>query len=160
MPLVWKTSRPAPDPFAAGAGDRTEYQVHYANSTAVDPVDLEAAIAEVVQKALGFSEANRGERSARLLFLWDVVYAELTVVYTDDSMMYDARHVTKCDFPELDEEGTAEALSDEIRRMIGASVAQFRDGLLPASLPVFYSRQDRATAGDDFEAQPLTSGSG
>jgi hypothetical protein len=158
MPLVWKASKPAPDPFEAIAGDWTEeYQVHLAVSPAVDPVDIEAAIVEVVKKALSFFEANRGERSARLLFLWDVVYADLTVVYTDDSMMYDARHVTKCHFPELDKAGTAEALSDRIRRMIGSSVAQLRHGFIPARMHAFYSCEDRASvAPEDFEVQQLT----
>ena len=30
MPLVWKSAKPAPDPFEAVAGDLTEYQVHLA----------------------------------------------------------------------------------------------------------------------------------
>jgi hypothetical protein len=157
MALLWETSRPAPDPFEAIAGDRTEYQVHLAKSPAVDPLDIEAAIVEVVKKALSFFDANRGERSARLLFLWDVVYADLTVVYTDDSMMYDARHVTKCYFPALDGAGTAEALSEKTRRMIGTAVAQFRHGLIPACMPAFYSCEDRASVGpEDFEVQQLT----
>jgi hypothetical protein len=159
MRLVWKSSKPAPDRFEALAGAQTEYQVHFAQSAAVDPADIEAAIAEVVKKALGFSEANRGERSKRLLFLWDVVYATLTVVYTDDSMMYDARHVTKCYFAEVDKEGTAKVLSNEVRRMIDSSVAQSRHGLLSATMPVFYSDQDRASVGAaEFKAQQLTNG--
>jgi hypothetical protein len=157
MPFMWKNSEPVVNPFNAFVGDRTECQVHFAESAAVDPVDIEAAIGEVVTKALSFLEANRGERSSRLLFLWDVVYANLTVVYTDDSMMHDARHVTKCSFPELDKAGTAEALSDRIRGMIASTVAQLRHGLIPASMPVFYSCDDRASVNpEDFRAQQLT----
>jgi len=157
MSLVWKPSKPAPDPFEAAAGDRTEYQVHFAQSAAVDPPGIESAIVEVVKKALGFCEANTGERSKRLLFLWDVVYATLTVVYTDDSMMYDARHVTKCYFAELDKVGTAEELSNEFRRMIESSVGHSRRGVVPVNMPIFYSDQDRASVGAaKFEAQQLT----
>ena len=159
MSLVWKLSKPAPDPLEALAGDRTEYQVNFVESAAVDPAGIQATIVDVVKKALGFSKANSGERSKRLLFLWDVVYATLTVVYTDDSMMHDARHVTKCYFAELDNEGTAEDLSTEVRQMIESSVAQSRHGLIPASMPVFYSDQDRASVGAaEFEAQQLTNG--
>ncbi len=159
MRLVWKSSKPAPDPFEALAGDQTEYQVHFAQCAAVDAADIEAAIVEVVQKALGFAEANRGERCKRLLFLWDVVYATLTVVYTDDSMKYDARHVTKCYFAEVDKEGAGKALSKAVRRMIGSTVAQCRHGLLSATMPVFYSDQDRASVGAvNFKAQQLTNG--
>src|SRR5438309_1090807 len=111
MSLVWQSSKPAPDPFEAVAGGRTEYQVHLAECAAVDPDDIKAAIVEVVKKALGFFEANTGECSKRLVFLWDGVYATLTVVFTDDSMMNDARHVTKCYFKELDQQGTAMTLS-------------------------------------------------
>lgn len=159
MSLVWESSKPAPDPFEAAAGDRTTYQVHFAKSTAVDPDAIEAAIVEIVRTALNFSEANKGVRSKRLLFLWDVVYATLTVVYTDDSMMYDARNVTKCYFAELDKEGTARDLRSDIRRMIESSVAQSRHGLIPPTMPVYYSDQDRASMGAAaFEAQQLTNG--
>ena len=159
MPLVWQSSAPAPDPFEAVAGDLTEYQVHLAQSAAVDLAEVEGAIVEVVKKALGFSETNAGERTKRLLFLWDVVYATLTVVYTDDAMMYEARHVTKCYFAELDKEGTAKALSSQIRQMVDSSIAQFRHGLLPATMPVFYSDEDRASVGEaEFKAYRLTSG--
>lgn len=159
MSLVWEPSKPAPNPFEALVGDRTEYQVHFAESAAVDPADIEAAIVEVVKKALGFSEANRGKRSKRLLFLWDVVYAMLTVVYTDDSMMYDARHVTKCYFAGLDKEGKAKALSSKVGRIIDTSVAHSRHGLIPATMPIFYSDQDRASVGaEEFKAHQLANG--
>jgi len=159
MSLVWKSSKPAPDPFEAVVGDRTEYQVHFAESTAADTADVEAAILDVVKKAFGFSEANKGERGKRIVFLWDVVYATLTVVYTDESMMHDARHVTKCYFVELDESGSAKALSREVRRMIEAALAPSRLGFVPPTIPVFYSDQDRASVGEaDFMAQKLTNG--
>ncbi len=159
MSLVWKPSKPAPDPFEAVAGDQTEYQVHSAESAALDLPGIEAAIIEVVKKALGLSGSNSGKRCKRVLFLWDVVYATLTVVYTDDSMMYDARHVTKCYFAELDKEGKAKKLSSEIRQMIESSIAQSRHGLIPATMPIFYSDQDRASVGAaEFKAQPLTNG--
>ena len=108
---------------------------------------MEAAIVEVVRKALGFAKANRGECCIRLLFLWDVVYATLTAVYTDVSMMYDARHVTKCYFAEVDKKGEGKALSDEVRRMIASEAAQSRRGTLPEAMPIFYSDQDRASVG-------------
>lgn len=159
MSLVWQSSKPASDPFEAVAGDRTTYQVHFAKSVAVDPVAIEASIGEVVRKAFGFSEANKGERSKRILFLWDVVYATLTVVYTDDSMLYDACHVTKCFFAELDKESTGGELRNDIRRMIESSVAHSRRGLIPEAMPVYYSDQDRASVGAaDFKAQQLTNG--
>lgn len=159
MSLVWQSSKPAPDPFAAVAGDCTTYQVHFAESAAIDHPGLEDAIGEVVRKAFGFSEANKGERPKRILFLWDVVYATLTVVYTDDSMMYDSRHVTKCYFAELDKEGTGGELRNDIRRMIESSVAHSRRGLIPETMPVYYSDQDRASVGAaDFKAQQLTNG--
>jgi hypothetical protein len=157
MSLVWQSTEPAPDPFEAVVGDLIKYQVQFAQSAAVDLDDVEAAIVEVVKKALGFSEATTGERSQRLLFLWDVVYATLTVVYTDDSMMYDARHVTKCYFAELDKEGTAGALSNQVRQMVDSSIARFRRGLLPARMCVFYSDEDRASVGEaKFKAYQLT----
>lgn len=159
MPLVWKASKPAPNPFEAVAGDRTEYQVHFAESKASDTADIEAAILEVVKKALSFSDANKGERGKRLVFLWDDVYATLTVVYTDDSMMNDARHVTKCYFAELDKKGNLKKLSREVRRMIEAALAPSRLGVAPPTIPVFYSDQDRASVGEaDFKAQQLTIG--
>jgi hypothetical protein len=140
-------------------GDPTAYQLHFAQSTAVDPVDIEAAIVEVVTKALGLSEANAGDRSKRLVFLWDVVYATLTVVFTDDSKMYDARHVTKCYFPELDKKGTGKALSNQVRQMLNSSMARIHHRLLPATMPVFYSDQDRASVGEkNFKAHQLTNG--
>lgn len=155
MPLVWQTSKPAPDPFEATVGDRTTYQVHFAESEALDLPELEAAIGEVTKKALDFAEANKGERSKRILFLWDVVYATLTVVYTDDSMMHDARNVTKCYFAELDKEGTAGKLRGDIRRMIESGCGNF-----PVTVPVYYSDEDRASVGaKNFRAQQLTSGS-
>jgi len=156
MPLEWKASKPTLDPFGAVAGDLTEYQIHFAKSAAVDPAAIEAAIGDITLKAFGFCEANAGERTKRLLFLWDVVYSILTVVYTDDSMMYDARHVTKCSFSELDKEGRGGELSCDIRRWIKASVAGSRHGRLPETMPVFYSDQDRASYGADFEAEQLT----
>ena len=140
-------------------GTGCEYQVHFAESAAVDPGRIERAIAEFVKKALDFFEANKGDRSKRLLFLWDVVYATLTVVYTDDSMMYDAHHVTKCYFAEVDKAGTAMRLSNEVRLMIESSVAKSRQGVLAATMPVFYSDEDRASVGAaGFKAQQLTNG--
>lgn len=157
MSLTWTLSQPAPDPFEAITGDQTECQVHFAECTTVDPAAVQTAIAAVVKKALGFYEANKGERCQRLLFLWDVVYAMLTVVYTDGSMMLDARHVTKCYFVAIDKQGTAKRLSKEVCRMIESSVAQDRHGLLPATMHIFYSDQDRASVGAaTFKAQQLS----
>lgn len=157
MSLIWESPNPAPDPFEAVAGDWTVHQVHSAETTAVNPSDIDAAIVEVVKKGLSFSEANKGERSKRIVFLWDVVYATLTVVYTDDTMMYDARHVTKCYFVELDKKGNAKALSRDVRRIIESTVAQYRRERLPAIIPIFYSDQDRASVGEaHFKAQQLT----
>jgi hypothetical protein len=159
MALVWEASQTAPDPFEAVAGDRTLYRVHFATCAAVDPTGIESAVIEIVRKALGFAEANKGQRSKRLLFLWDVVYATMTVVFTDDSMMYDAGNVTKCYFAELDKEETAGELSDDMRRMIASAVAQSREGRIPPTMPVYYSNQDRASMGAaEFEAQQLTNG--
>ena len=159
MPLEWKSSKPAPDPFEAVAGDLTEYQVHFARSAALDHADIEAAIVEVVQKALGFAQANRGERCKRLLFLWDVVYATLTAVYTDYSMMYDARHVAKCYFAEVDKVGAGKALSNAVRGMIASTMARSRHDTLSEAMPVFYSDQDRASVAEaNFMAQQLTNG--
>jgi hypothetical protein len=74
-------------------------------------------------------------------------------------MMYDSRHVTKCYFAEFDKEGTAEELSNDLRRMIESCVGRSSRGLIPAAMPVYYSDQDRASFGaDEFEAQPLTNG--
>ena len=74
-------------------------------------------------------------------------------------MMYDARHVTKCYFAELDEEGTAKALSNKVRQMLDSSIAQFRHGILPATMPVYYSDEDRASMGKaEFKAYQLTNG--
>jgi hypothetical protein len=158
MPRAWKSSKPHVNRFEAIVGDRTTYQVHYAESAAVDTAGIEATVIEIVRKALGFAEANKGNRSKRLLFLWHVVYATLTVVFTDDSMMYDAHHVTKCYFAELDKAGTAGDLSDDMRRMIASSLAQSRRGLRPPTMPVYYSDQDRASEGANFKAQQLTNG--
>jgi hypothetical protein len=159
MPLEWKQSKPAPDPFEAIAGDLTAYQVHFADSLAIDDAGIETVIGEIVSKALGFSEANTGERAVRLLFLWDVVYATLTAVYTDESMMYDAHHVTKCYFGEIDKAGSADELSDDICQAIESCLAQSRGGLIPSTMSVFFSNRDRASVGvAKFKAQPLTNG--
>src|SRR5690606_34313396 len=106
------------------------------------------------------------ERAKRLLFLWDVVYATLTVVYTDDSMMYDAHHVAKCYFPAFDKLEpvnqanfeAAKRLSHDIRQIIESTMTHYRHGRGFGNLPIYFSDVDRASSGVGFSAQQLPIG--
>lgn len=156
--LDWQTSEPRPNSFEAVAGDLTQYRVHYAESHARELPAVGRAVSGVVAKALGFASAYSGDRGKRLVFLWDVVYATLTVVYTDNSMMHDAHNVTKCYFAELDQARLGEQSSEPVRHFVTQELARQRGKLLPAALPAYFSDQDRASEGADFSAQLIDGG--
>jgi hypothetical protein len=155
LTLHWETSTPALDPFEASVGDLTTYQVHFAESVALKPSELAIALTEIVAKTLEFATANAGDRCARLIFLWDVVYAMLTVVYTDESMAHDAHHVVKCHFIKLDEEGVDDEVTDRVRAVLDSEVKRQRTGRLPPTMPVYFSDEDRASVGSDFTARQI-----
>jgi hypothetical protein len=154
--LDWRTSDPKANPFEATVGDLTTYRVHFAESNASQVSEIERAVADVVAKSLTFTQANSGGRAKRLLFLWDVVYATLTVVYTDDSMMYDAHHVTKCYFAEVDKAEIGEEPSGSIRGVLDREVSRQRGQSLPPTIAAYFSDEDRASVGAaDFTAHQL-----
>jgi hypothetical protein len=165
--LTWKTGGPRPSPLAPITLDFTEFRVHFATSIAETNADFKNHLAQVVQKAASFASANITDGISRLLFHWDVVYALLTVVYTDESMTKDAHHVVKCDFTTIDERFTikpgdwtslavAYDFSRQIRAMLGELVsANPLDGL-PASIGIYYSDCDRGSSEpDDFVVHRL-----
>lgn len=148
MALIWQVSKPKSDPFAAIVGDRQLYQVHFAVSEAIHSADVENAIGEILGKALEFINDVQADRRTRLLILWDSVYAILTAVYTDFSMMQDAHLVTKCQFVAIDGTDVAKSLESELPRMIHAQISRLESNLSCCDLPIFYSAQDRASVGE------------
>jgi hypothetical protein len=77
------------------------------------------------------------------------------VVYTDDTMMEDAHHVTKCYFSELDKAELGEALSAFVHQILEEEIGRRRDRDLLRTMPVYFSDEDRASEGKDFSAFEL-----
>ena len=100
--LVWKNSEPRVNPFDAVAGESYEHEVHHAISSSVSDRDVTNDLVEIIHKALMYMHDASTERSAKMLILWDMVYFTLTIVSTDETMLLDERHVTKCTFAGLE----------------------------------------------------------
>ena len=159
LSLEWRTSEPRPNPFEAIAGDLTEYRVHFATSAASAHSDLKRHLIEVVHKAISFAKENVGDNVSRMLFLWDGVYAILTVVCTDEKMERDAHHVISCQFSAIDEQlskflppgpawsAALNEFSSRVRRFLEGLAAAGHLDEIPASIGVYYSDQDRASLG-------------
>lgn len=167
--LKWESSGPVPNPFEAVAGGFTEYCVHIANCDSTEDGNLRAALADVIRKSLSFASTSLSGIATRLLFLWDAVYADLTVVYADESMMEDAPQVTKCTFvafgDQLDEiaardedewEEASEALSARIRRLLEDQLASCDLRMLPPRMTVYFSDQERSSGPSEFVAHQIT----
>ncbi|GAB5405046.1 MAG: hypothetical protein Aurels2KO_32770 [Aureliella sp.] len=165
--LKWKASNPACNPFEALVGDMTEYCVHQASCGATEDHELRAALLDVISKSLSFAPANVSEWITRLLFLWDVVYSEISVVYTDDAMEIDASQVTSCTFGAIEDqmqqfteeeedewEQATEAMSRRIRGLLADLLASTDLSALLKGISVFYSDDGRGDM-DEFVAQKL-----
>lgn len=168
MTLIWKSSEPRPDAFEAAVGDNFKYVVHLAVSTAQSDEEIQADLSEAVFKALPFARAATGERAKIFLLLWDAVFCNLTIVCTDESMMYDSPQVVRCDIRSLearvyaidvDDSDTFEreisAISNNIQQMLINILNGIDQEDLPSDKPILFSDQDRASVGAGFIAKPL-----
>lgn len=158
--LKWKATEPRPSPLSPITGDFTEYRVHFATTTVDADSDFQDHLAQTVGKAVSFAAENISSGITRLLFLWDVVYSMLTVVYTDETMTRDAPHVVKCVFTAIDEQfrikpgdftslAVAEDFSRRVRRMLEEFAASGQFDGLPATIGIYYSDSDLASRGSD-----------
>jgi uncharacterized RDD family membrane protein YckC len=156
--LEWVDALPKPSPFAAVTKDFTAYQVHYAISNAQTEDEFKDHLAQVARKAISFADANAGDGITRLLFNWDGVNATMTVVYSDDKLAHDARHVTKCGFKSIDARlnpgernevwrTNQQRCSDLIRRFLDEQRAAGTFSALPANVGVCFIDGDRAQRG-------------
>jgi len=157
--LEWRSSTPLPDPFEAAVGDFTLYQVHFTKSLASKDSDLRSELAQVMEKAASFANENRRDTKLRLLFLWDGVYAAMTVIYTDEHNECDGRNVTKCQFTEIDKELNAISCNEpqwhELQRRFTQRVRVIVEehalnGVLdnlPREIDAYFSDQDRSSYG-------------
>ena len=165
MALDWKTTEPVPDVFEASVGDTFLYVIHYAISLAESDDEIRRDLSETVYKALPYARAATGDRAIFLLLLWDAVYCNLTIVCSDESMMYDSQHVTKCEIHSLERvvseieedvfDTETEAISLRIENILKNILNNIDENHLPNDMPILYSAKDRATVGDAFTAKPL-----
>ncbi len=162
--LLWEISAPHPDPFDAIAGNDTLYVTHVAQSRATQETDVENVLRQVIRRALSFARPAlmaQGRPVTRLTFLWDQVYCNLSVNYTDDTMIHDARDITICSFRKIDEQMHALAERDEANwetqttrfsavmyRLIAQALATSELTVLPPHITITYLDEDRASCTD------------
>lgn len=164
--LNWKGTEPGVDPFAALLGREGQPLVSIATCGAKTEEELIEAIKQLVERTALF--ARRLVKDARrALFLWDPVYAELTIVFTDETMYVDGPLVTRCQFPLLDEilsalsRQSAEKwdletarFSQKMREWVAEEVSKVK---FPGDLEVYFSDQARETfSPEEFEAARIT----
>lgn len=165
--LTWKEADPSVDPFAALSGVAGKKIVTEATCSAQTDAEIDDVIRQLVQRTALL--ARRLVSGAdRVLFLWDPVYVELTILFTDPTMYADGPLVTKCKFPHVDAMHSALSHLDEekwdletarfsqrLRELIAARVATVK---FPSDIDVYFSDQDRASfSPEEFEAARLSS---
>lgn len=165
--LNWKGPEPGVDPFAALAGKGKQLLVSVATCSARSEEEVVQAIRQLVERTALF--ARRLVTGARrTLFLWDPVYVQLTIVFTDESMYIDSPLVTRCEFTELDELHSALSresdedwdletarFSQKMREWVAAEVSRVK---FPGELDVYFSDQDRDSfSPEEFEAARISS---
>lgn len=162
MSIKWKAEKSAPDPFAAAVGDMITYHVSYGNSDAITDGDIKIDLTEVIEKALAFARSATGERAANMLFLWDAVYCCLTVVCSDEAMMEDSPHVTKCSIDSLEAEiyeippeddalfeRESKSISEKIQGMLKEILGDYDTKMLPSDMPILFSDEERSSVPEE-----------
>jgi len=162
MTITWQAEKSAPDPFATAVGDTIEYHVAYGNSDAVSESDIKTDLAEVIENALPFARSATGQRAANMMFLWDAVYCCLTIVCSDETMMEDSPHVTKCSIDSLEAkvyeipmeddaflERELIVISETIRGMLKEILENFDANDLPSDMPIMFSCEERSSVPEE-----------
>lgn len=160
--LNWKGAEPGLDPFASLTGKADKQLVSFATCSAVTEEEIVQALRQLVERTALF--ARRLVKGARrALFLWDPVYVELTIVFTDESMYVDGPLVTRCRFTKLDELHSALShtseekwdletarFSQKMREWVATEVSRVK---FPGEIDVYFSDQDRESfSPEEFEA--------
>lgn len=127
MSLSWNVTEPKPNPFEAIVGDDRTYVVHYTKTDSVSELEIRNDLEEIVLKALSINKTPHARKANTVLTLWDKVYCQITVVFTDSTLLNDASIVTKCTFEGLDAkmwnlQKNDLALLEQESRILGAMI--------------------------------------
>jgi len=165
--LNWKGADHSGDPFAALSGHQGERIVTEATCSARSDAELDDAVGQLVERTALLAR-RLVARADRVLFLWDPVYSELSIVFTDLTMYVDGPLVTQCKFPMIDEAHSSLARLDEdkwdletaqfsqrLRELIAIWVSRVK---FPWDTDVYFSDQNRESfSPEEFQAARVSS---
>ncbi len=165
--LNWKGAVHSVDPRDAFSATEGKPIVTEASCSALSDVEMDDAIGQLVERTALLAR-RLVSQTDRVLFLWDPVYAELSIVFTDVTMYADGPLVTKCKFPLIDEAHSSLSRTDEekwdletarlsqrIRELVAAWVSRAR---FPSDMDVYFSDQNRSSfSPDEFQAARVSS---
>ncbi len=103
MNLSW-SQRNDVSRFDVTGSDKREYVVHFSECAGRDDEQIRGALNICVEKAISLLSINIHDDSMFLVFHWEAVLSELTVVVTNESKICDSKHAVKCLFSGLDSE--------------------------------------------------------
>ena len=133
--VTWQDGEPAPNPFEATSGDFREYVVHLCTVSEASEEEIHDLFVDffrrVFEVALGVERAE----ARKILIEVDTVYADMTVVVTDQARSYDERHVFTLSMNDWDV-GGADEEEDESEEASAAKfqavMGQFRESIRKA----------------------------